>query len=188
MCTGVYIVLYLLINIRKANVKRALSNIIILLFIIFTVIFLREILIFANTILNRIGIYSRSIDLFLEGEMYLSGRDIIYGEVINQIVSNPIFGIGLAGDRIYTGGVYSHNIFLEILSGFGIIMGSVILIVIGFISIKSLFSRDLEGSNLMLIWFCIGFVPLTVSGSYLTEFQFWIFLGLAIKFLKDLKY
>ncbi len=111
MCTGVYIVLYLLINIRKANVKRALSNIIILLFIIFTVIFLREILIFANTILNRIGIYSRSIDLFLGEEMYLSGRDIIYGEVINQIVSNPIFGIGLGGDRVYTGGTYSHNIF-----------------------------------------------------------------------------
>lgn len=187
MCTGVYIILYLMINIRRANAKRALSNIIILVLILFIVIFSKEILMLINTILSKIGIYSRSINLFLEEKVYLSGRDVIYDEIINQIKANPIFGIGLAGDRVYAGGAYSHNIFLEVISGFGVIIGSFILITIGVISIRALFSKRLEDSNLMLIWFCIGFLPLTVSGSYLTEFQFWIFLGLAIRFLKELK-
>lgn len=185
MCTGVYVILYLLINIRKANLKRSLSYVIILVIIIFIAIYLKEILIFINGILVENGIYSRSIDLFLEDGVYLSGRETIYDEVINQIKSNPILGIGLAGDRVYTGGTYSHNIFLEIISGFGVIIGSFLLIAIGVISIKVLFSKDLESSSLMLIWFCIGFVPLIISGSYLTEFQFWTFLGLATRFLME---
>lgn len=185
MCTGVYVILYLLINIRKANLKRSLSYVIILVIIIFIAIYLKEILIFINGILVKNGIYSRSIDLFLEDGVYLSGRETIYDEVINQIKANPILGIGLAGDRVYTGGTYSHNIFLEIISGFGVIMGSFLLIAIGVISIKVLFSKDLESSSLMLIWFCIGFVPLIISGSYLTDFQFWTFLGLATRFLME---
>jgi O-antigen ligase len=91
-------------------------------------------------------------------------------------------GIGLAGDRLYTGGTYSHNIFLEIISGFGIIVGIIILLFLGCITIRSLFLKNKTRANLMLMWFCIGFVPLIVSGSYLTSFQFWIFLGLITRF------
>ncbi|QAT62000.1 hypothetical protein EQM13_10580 [Acidilutibacter cellobiosedens] len=187
MCVGVYVILYLLINSRGINAKKFLINIVIFVLIIFILIYLKEIFIFMNRILNKFGIYSRSINLFLKNEINLSGRDVIYDEVLYQIESNPILGIGLGGDRLYTGGSYSHNIILEIVSGFGVVFGTIILIIIGIISTKSLFSKDIEESNLMLIWFCIGFVPLMVSGSYLIDFQLWIYLGLAVRFLKELK-
>lgn len=186
MCTGAYVILYLVINIRNTSIKKFLSNIIIFMLIILILVNLTEVLMFINDILIKFGIYSRSITLFLRDEVNLSGRADIYEEILYQIQSNPIFGIGLAGDRLYTGGTYSHNIFLEIISGFGVVVGLFILIIIGIISIKALFSKDIEGSNFMLIWFCIGFVPLIVSGSYLTDYQFWIYMGLATRFIKEL--
>lgn len=185
--SGIYVILHLLINAKDKSPNKVILNIIILMVIIIFSIYLKEILFHINSILLRHGIYSRNISLFLGDGINLSGRDIIYKEVLEQIRLNPILGIGLAGDRVYTGGTYSHNIFLEILSGFGVIVGSFILFVIVIISIKVLFSKDVEGSNLLLIWFCMGFVPLLVSGSYLTDFQFWIYLGLAVRFLKETK-
>lgn len=187
MSALLYVILYLLINAKDISPKKILSNIIILVMIIVISLYLKEILFYMNNILVKYGVYSRSISLFLGDKIHLSGRDAIYKEVLQQIRLNPILGIGLAGDRVYAGGSYSHNIFLEILSGFGVIVGSFILFVIVIISIKVLFSKDVEGSNLLLIWFCMGFVPLLVSGSYLTDFQFWIYLGLAVRFLKETK-
>ena len=192
MCIGIYVMLHQVINMRRTTIKRLLISLIIFIFFLVTLFFSKEILIFINDKLLKHGIYSRNIRLFLYGHpntegIYLSGREFIYQEIFNQIMINPIFGIGLTGDRLYTGGSYSHNIFLEIVSGFGVIIGTFILVFLGIISIKALFSRDIKGSNLMLIWFCIGFVPLLVSGSYLTDFQFWIFLGLALRLIKKSK-
>ncbi len=188
MSLGIYVILYLLINTKDISPKKMLTNIIILGLIIIVVIYLNDILLYMNNVLLKFGIYSRSISLFLGDGIYLSGRDIIYEKVLQQIRLNPILGVGLAGDRVYVGGTYSHNIFLEILSGFGVIIGSFILISIIIISIKALFLRDIEDSNLMLIWFCIGFIPLLVSSSYLIDFQFWIYMGLAVRAIKDSRY
>lgn len=185
MCIIVYVMLYFIINMKRQNIKKILFNIIILTLIFIGLIYLKEILTLLNNILNNFGIYSRSITLFLKDEIHLSGRDKIYSNILYQIKARPICGIGLAGDRVYSGGSYSHNILLEIISGFGVIMGTCIIIVLVIIIIKSLFSKDIKKSNLMLIWFCIGVVPLMVSGSYLTDFQFWIYMGLSIRFIKE---
>lgn len=183
MCLGVYIIFYYLINMKKATLKRLIFHIVALLIIFILFIFYKDILLFVYNTLENHGIQSRSIILFLEGGIYLSGREEIYTNIMEQIILNPLFGIGIAGDRVYLNGLYSHNIFLEIISGLGVIFGTLIILLLGLLIIKSLFSKNTKTANYVLVWFSVGFVPLVVSGSYLTDFKFWIFLGVALKSL-----
>jgi len=183
MCLGVYIIFYYLINMKKATYKRLIFHIAALLIAFILFIFYKDILLFVYNILENHGIQSRSIILFLEGGIYLSGREEIYASIMEQIILNPLFGVGIAGDRVYLNGSYSHNIFLEIISGFGVIIGTLIILLLGLLIVKSLFSKNSKAANYVLIWFSVGFVPLIVSGSYLIDFKFWIFLGVALKSL-----
>lgn len=144
-------------------------------------IFLKDILEFIYNLLLQFGINSRSIRLFLRDDLYLSGRENIYNDVLSQISKKPFYGIGLAGDRRVLGGVYAHNIIFELLANFGIITGIIISILIVGVSLKSIFSKNKSLANFISIWFSIGFIHLMVSSSYLIDFKFWIFLGLALK-------
>ncbi len=113
---------------NKTNKKNITYTRVLLYLIIFSIIFLgmlflNEILEYIYEFLLNFGIRSRSIQLFLRDDVYLSGRDKIYDSVIEEISNNPILGIGLAGDRRIIGGGYAHNIFIEILANFGIVIG-----------------------------------------------------------------
>lgn len=183
LCIGIYVILCFMTQSGKNSVKNWVFKLSAFFTLFFSVFFLKEIFTFLNNILIKYNIHSRTIALFLRDKVHLSGREVIYSTIVDQIKTHPLMGIGLAGDRLYTGGTYSHNIFLEIISGFGIIAGTIILLILGYITIRSLFLKNKAIANLMLMWFCIGFVALIVSGSYLTSFQFWIFLGLASQFI-----
>lgn len=183
MCLASYVIMYQIINIRENKIDKILLRIILLFSIIICGIYLKNILMILNNILINFGIYSRSIYLFLIDEVHLSGREALYKEIINQIFLHPVIGIGIAGDRVYTGG-YVHNIFLEIISGFGVIFGTIIIVILCYIILKVFKCRDKHKANLALVWLCIGFIPLLVSGSYLTEFQLWIFMGIALNYYK----
>jgi O-antigen ligase len=179
LCMVVYFILFLIVNINYRKSKKLLfffiaSSSIALLWLIRN--YLIKIMVQLNTL---IGIDSRTLRVLLKNTFY-TGRENVYPVVINLISKNPLLGVGIAGDRFYLG-KYSHNIFLEIFSGFGIIAGSIILIVLIFIIFKSIFMKNKKKANINLIWFSLGFMPLLFSGSYLTQFLFWIYLGIAIK-------
>lgn len=133
-----------------------------------------------NNFLLSFKIESRTISLFLSEGVFLTGRDKIYENVITAIINNPYLGIGLAGDRIVSGAVYSHNILLEIVSDFGIVLGVIIVVALIILILKALITKDKEKYNMFIIWASLGFVHLMVSNSYLIDFRFWIFLGLII--------
>lgn len=187
MSIGIYIIINQIINFKKITIKNLLFTLSISILAILGILYLEQIFIVLINIMDDYGISSRSISLFMQEEVYLSGREAIYEEILYQIKLHPITGIGIAGDRLYTG-TYSHNIILEIISGFGVVVGSMIIIVLTTIITKLMFSKDIEGLNKILIWLIVGIVPMFVSGSYLTRFQFWIFLGLAVRFLRGIKY
>jgi len=165
----------------KAKRKNVLAFLSISLVFISALIFHRQILMFLGDYLANFGIRSRTISLFLTNITHSSGRIEIYREVLHALWENPIMGIGLAGDRVLVGG-YAHNIFIEILSGFGLILGSILIFVLMTFLLKSLFRQDASQTNLLTMWFALGFVPLLVSGSYITNFNFWIYLGVSFKF------
>ncbi|TWE04180.1 O-antigen ligase-like membrane protein [Peribacillus frigoritolerans] len=185
MCIGLYIFLYHLINLKKVTFKKLMFYMSCTIIIVPCLIYFDDILISISSVLNEFGINSRSLMLITSGEVAnTTGRDSISTEVLNQVKDHPFTGIGVTGDRFYTG-TYSHNILLEIISSFGIIIGSLLIIFLTFIVICVLASKNKVRSNQFLIWFTVGIIPLFVSSSYLIYYQFWIFLGLSIKFLKE---
>lgn len=150
-------------------------------------IFFKEILVFAYEFLLSIGIRSRTLLIFAEGGIYLSGRDNLYSDVFQEILNNPLTGMGLMGDRVVLGNRYVHNIYMEILINFGMLLGLLIIGVITYSVIKSLFTKDIKKYNVIAIWVSIGFIHLMVSSTYLTDFKFWIFLGLIFNVLSRTK-
>ena len=178
MCTGVFAILKLIKNNKNITYTKVLLYLIIFSIIIMGIIFLNQILEYIYELLLSFGIRSRSIQLFLRNDVYLSGRDRIYREIVEEIVKNPFLGLGLGGDRIVTNGYQSHNIFIEVFANFGIVIGIFIIIAMLYIVIKSLFIKDVNKYSMVIIWLSIGFVHLLVSSSYLIDFKFWIFIGI----------
>lgn len=186
LCVGIFVILKIIRMGKKLSYKTILLYITIPF--LMTTFFLSFDIILQNLhdFLLHFGIRSRNITLFLRDQIYLSGRDRLYKDIIQEISKNPILGIGLAGDRRVLGGYYSHNIVLEILGDFGIIAGSLVILSLGILIFIALFySKDKVISNIIYIWFSIGLVHLMISSSYLIDFKFWIFLGLSLRAVLD---
>ena len=63
----------------------------------------------------------------------------------------PLMGLGIAGDRFVLGGTYSHNMFIELLADYGVVIGSfAILLILALIS-RVFFWKDMRGYSLSLI-------------------------------------
>ena len=187
LCAGIFVILKALKSFKTITYNKLLIYLIILFIFVIGIIYIYEILEYLYNVLLNFGIRSRSIQLFLRDDIYLSGREKIYDGVINGILDQPILGIGLAGDRQIIGGGYAHNIFIEILANFGVILGSFIILILICLIISSLFTKEDKRYNMIIIWISVGFVHLFVSGSYLIEFKFWILLGLVSQNYKNRK-
>ena len=127
---------------------------------------------------------SRTLELLIAQDLHLSGRELIFAQVWRGIASNPVVGVGLAGDRYILGGTYAHNFALEILAHFGVIVGGLVIALILMLLIRSQLCRNKEKRDIYTIWIALGFVHLLFSGSYLVEFQFWMFLGVLFRMVR----
>lgn len=130
--------------------------------------------------LHAKGIQSRTLTMLLEGRFTAgSGRDRIYAKTIEVIANNPLFGVGLYGDRFHLTDVikygYPHNMVLEVLASFGIIPGLVLLLCLSVVVIKRLFkARNEDWVDSMLIFS-------TISLQLIVSYSFWyvpIFWGM----------
>lgn len=112
-----------------------------------------------------------------------SGRFDLVKAIFSSLSTN-IFGIGLFGDRILTG-MYSHNIFVEILSSFGFMIGIFLIITLLIVLFKA-YKYSLKSNHLFfisLVGFCL--FPLMTSSSFLEYPYFYLLLGYSIKLIED---
>lgn len=159
--------------------KAILFRMIVSLSLLVVFIKFQNILSWLSVNLEKIGISSRTINLFQQEELHLSGRDNILIKVIEEIKFHPLTGIGLAGDRIITG-TYSHNFFIEFISGFGVIIGLITVTIMAILFMRILINADNFTYDFISFWLCLGFIHLMVSGTYLNELKFWMFIGIII--------
>lgn len=182
------LIVFLFFKLFNPHYKRTYKNTIIRLGLfviaILVFIFLDNIFEYLYYTFLKYGINSRNLKLFLSKDLHLSGRDAIYEITLAEITNSPILGIGIAGDRRVLGGSYTHNLFIELIANFGIIIGLFFSVIIINLTIKALFIKDKTKYDLLTMWISLGLVPLMVSGSYLTEMKFWIFLGLIYGYRK----
>lgn len=128
-----------------------------------------------NENLSAIGFSSRTLTKFLEGEDAFSsseGRNAITKLAIQNLKLLPD---GLWGDRQYSN-VYVHNWILEMLLDFGLLWGSIIILYIAYLNVKSsikviiLKNKNFIGMicfSLSMIW-----VKYVLSSSFLIDSGF----------------
>lgn len=141
-----------------------------------------------STTLKNAGLNSRFIDSlvdfsFSNFEETSNGRWIIWITVAELIKNGPFYGYGVMGERnaVYSVGMkwgYSHNVFLEILSNFGWLIGSIIL-TFAIISIIRFFknSKNADEKLLFILFMTIGF-ELLLSNSIWLHCAPWALMAL----------
>lgn len=192
LCVIFFIVVFFLFFKHFKNELLLKGLLIILSFVCF--LFLDSILAVIGSILESIGLSGRVLES-ISGNSFFSTdtRDFIFAKVLLAISNNGLWeGSGFFADRelfdtanSYTDEIYAHNIFLEVILNFGIIIGIVFFILFFFFLIRSLIiCKDSKYSSFLFAFFCAGFVPLLFSGSYLYSSMLWLLVGLFSAYTK----
>lgn len=138
-----------------------------------------------STWFDRIGISSRSVSMLTENSFLEdNARESIRKVIWKGIEENP-FGYGLFGDRYITfkyytnGAEYSHNLIYEIWAEFGLLLGSILMILV-FLRLTKLYFIKYNNSALtiMVILIPYGIFRLFFSGTYLNDTEFFMLMGL----------
>lgn len=114
-----------------------------------------------------------------------SGRDEIYQTALSRIVQSPFFGNPLNSSYIDTGSTYYHNIFLDILVNFGVIIFSLFILYLIFTIYRASQIKNYYFLSGFLIVFFVAMGRLLVSSSMWQRPEFWILMGLCISFKKQ---
>ena len=113
-------------------------------------------------------------------------------DIINQAIGflekNNYMGMGFAGDRVMMQGFYVHNFAIELIISYGLIFGSLILIILAYRLTKGVFTYNIEDNNkFLLLLICTGLIPLFMSGSYVDNIWFYFMLGFCTQTLRTRK-
>lgn len=184
LCIAILIIILLIFNFKNINKFKVLTIISLALMITYT----KDILLGKmRYILYSLGIRSRTIELLVSDKVSnLTGRDVVYDSTLELISRKPLFGYGVAAEVKYFDG-FPHNIILELCMNYGVIVGGLLIFFILLLFYKCIINKDFYTRNLSIIFFSSGFIPLLVSGSYLTKQEFWVFIGIGLVAIKKKK-
>ena len=147
---------------------------------------------FLRSLLDQWGMSTRIFDLAIEGDIieHTSGRDEIYELALKKILEQPIFGYGVYGEWPWNGWNI-HNMYLELLLHFGVILGSVIIVWMVVLSLRTYFrTRNIIAQEFILMWATCVFIKGIFGGSYFQLHMFLLigFLLAESRRLKNYKY
>lgn len=145
---------------------------------LFIVILKNKVILLITNLLEYFSINSRSIRYMMEGEFLNdSGRLSIFAAGKQAI---GLIGKGFMGDRVAIG-IYPHNLVLEMLVHFGVLLGMVLVAILLLLVCFALLSKNTPEYVWIIMLFPCGFLKLMITGSYLNqEPAFYILLGLCV--------
>ena len=185
------LIFYVIILFYKYNAsnKRYIKLVVFSLLLVVFCLLLNPIL---NNIINlliRSGIQSRTLSLLARGTIHLGNRDVIFRTLLDEIVLSPFSIRGINAEYAIVGG-YAHNLILELIYQFGIIIGSIVVVFIALMVMKTLrlqkLSKDTH-AQICLAFMCSSIFALMVSGSLWTMMDFWMWTGAVIAVNKRIK-
>ena len=134
---------------------------------------------FLESFIESQGLSSRTLELYLSGDLDNdNGRDVITAEIMKGINQRPLTGWGIFGDRVITGGAnYAHSLIREIWAEFGLYLGTLILGLFAFKIIKTFLKLQGVDRDMFSLFLFACVAPVLVSGSYLTNTNFAVFIG-----------
>lgn len=173
-------------NIRNLVKRIAVVVGLAMLFMIFTnLTFLQMI----SGVLQKFGLGSRMLDSLLSGAIELdSGRSRLWTMVYEMIEQHPVFGAGIYADRAQ-GGIYCHQLLLELFLDFGLIVGTIFVLLILNNVIHMLFRcSNKEWKLLFIMFFSMCFIRLNVSSSFWYDTNFWVCIALVKNYRNSVRY
>lgn len=137
-------------------------------------------------ILQKLGIDGRTIRMLFSGDFssHDGGRYELWDKTISLIKENPLAGWGMSGavnellSVGYYGAAYPHQLFLDLVMSFGIPIGLVLSIILVWKLRYVFIPKQSDFRDLIQIMTSISFVSLMFTGTFFTNFQFYLLLGL----------
>ena len=179
------------LNIKKVTLNLAITTITVILIYVFHPYILNKLLFLSN----KMNLSTRIIHRILGGAYFLDNSRVSLVEYSIELLKQyPLLGVGVGNDRLLLAnkigvanslsevvGWYPHNIFLEILLHFGIIIGSILIIYmlrIMYVSVRKIKNKDVI--DIISIFIGIGFFPLFFSSSYIESPIFFVLIGMCL--------
>lgn len=126
------------------------------------------------------GYYSRTLYLLFSNRItYDSGRFEIFKYYLNLVKQKPFLGWGVLGGWIKKGSG-PHNMLIEVLLAFGVIVGGLINLLLLLSQFRIFFVKDKKTRDLLAIYMSICIVLFFVSGNVLQKPNLFIFLVLVL--------
>ncbi len=163
--------------IKKNNIKKMMKYFVISVVIGVLLINIGNILNFIN---NNLNINSYAIKALISWSNMstngLTGRDVIWKNAINELLNNPVIGMGIGGFHAKYG-YYCHNVILDLYLSLGIIFGSVFIIVFIYKIRETYKNNNNYDKQIFLIYIlAIGILPLMFNNYFMAWKYFWIAL------------
>lgn len=173
---AIYIILYLFVESTDRNLKKKILYAVLLILAIF--LFSSDAFLnLLKSIISNLGLSSKIIDAFMEGNNALDGgREYLYMNGWKYIKSNP-FGLGVFSDR-YLLGHYVHNIIIEIYMDFGWFFGTAFIAYLASNYIKMFFADKSILKSLFMIFFSLWIARLFFSYSFWQDINFWLTIAI----------
>ena len=141
----------------------------------------------ANLLADQ-GVGLRLIRKFDNQTLFIdTARSSIIAYSSELIEASPVFGYGLGQERVLIAqkvgdpsnpiGYYPHNLVLELMLHYGIVVGSVILTLLIYLIIKAFKSAQGNQRDLLAVLILSGMMPLIVSATYTDWPLFFAMLG-----------
>lgn len=195
---GWFLVAILYLGIVLVKVKKMILRIILTVAAAFGIVNYQTIINYVIDLLvrytNTSTLTMQRIKISLEGgdsaELLIGARYLIYMKSLEMIKEYPLFGAGIGGLLKKSGMMftYPHNIFLEMLLDFGVVMGGALIVFVFWVIIRSLIDAVKVKNDaflLVMIWLLLNFLRLIVSQSYVCESIFFAVICLAMNFLSN---
>jgi len=196
-CLLIYLALKTLLMFKsKPKIAFSLCTITTLIItIVYT--FFNELLSSLLFVFGQLNLSTRTLTKIMEGNFFEDqARNRLVVQSLEAIKENPFFGVGIGNDRIILAnkmgsneiiGWYPHNIVIEFILQFGIIVGSIsILLLLIIILTTILKNKDKVAVDVICIFIALGLFPLLVSGSYITSPFFFALLGICLFQFKEI--
>lgn len=165
---------------------------------------LNNVVLIAEFFADKLSLFNIRIDMLLE----ISGtglttdrfRDSIYDYCFQYAKEHFFWGCGVGNDRVLITqhtlvydqtmvSNYPHNVFLEFIIQYGMMLGVIIGIVLVVFLIKYLFlEKDFNAQKIAILLVGIGFFPLLYSSSYIENACFFALIGFVWKRKDIIKY
>ena len=160
--------------------KKYLLAILLCVILICVFVFYQDIFMIMVNICEVLGVNSRTITMMSYDTIIDSGRSKLYDVLLLEVAEHPFQIRGINAEYIQLGG-YAHNIIIELLYQFGIIVGGMGIVYLLKNIVKTLFLDKVDDKNVMIWIFAFSSLPhLMISNSLWTTQNFWIWLALII--------